>query len=171
MRYRAIISVFLVGVVLLASCKNKPLPNQEMIDLLKVGDKYEHNHENPFAPEAFVSYADSLIKANPSGVDFSLIKLRLGKAYLELGEEQKAIDVLSTLLASLSPLEFQQRIAVKKNLAMAYMRLGERTNCFHNHTAESCIFPISITGQHVDKTGSEKAIELFKELLQEDRSD
>ncbi|HEX6180461.1 MAG TPA: CRTAC1 family protein, partial [Chitinophagaceae bacterium] len=49
--------------------------------------------------------------------------------------------------------------------------LGERTNCFHNHTAESCIFPISVAGRHNDKTGSEKAIELYKQLLTDDPSD
>ena len=163
--------LFLVALFLFISCKNKPLPNQEMIDLLKATDEYEDNHENILCPEAFVRYADSMISANPSGVDFFPIKLRLGNSYMELGEEQKAINVLATLLAEISPLEFEHRTIVKKDLAMAYMRLGERTNCFHNHTAESCIFPISVAGRHNDKTGSEKAIELYKQLLTDDPSD
>jgi hypothetical protein len=142
-----------------------------MIDLLKATDKYEDNHENVLCPEAFVRYADSMIVANPPGVDFFPIKRRLGNSYMELGEEQKAINVLATLLAEISPLEFEQRTIVKKDLAMAYMRLGERTNCFHNHTAESCIFPISIAGRHKNKTGSEKAIELYKQLLMDDPTD
>ncbi|MEI9943571.1 MAG: VCBS repeat-containing protein [Chitinophagaceae bacterium] len=171
MKHRGSISFFLVLIIFGFSCKNKPLPNQEMIDLLKATATYEDNHENPFSPEAFVPYADSMISAHPEGVEVFSIKLRLGRAYLELGQEQKAIDVLTALLATVSPLEFQQRLNVKKDLAMAYMRLGERTNCFHNHTAESCIFPISIAGIHKDRTGSEKAIELYKQLLTENPGD
>ncbi|MEP7318942.1 MAG: hypothetical protein ABI921_09365 [Panacibacter sp.] len=52
-----------------------------------------------------------------------------------------------------------------KDLAIAYLRLGERINCIHMHSAESCIFPISIKGMHHDKTGSEKAIEIYETLL------
>ena len=170
-RKYSITILFLAALFLFISCKDKPLPNQEMIALLKATDKYEDNHENILCPEAFVRYADSMISANPSGVDLFPIKLRLGNSYIELGEEQKAINVLATLLAEISPLEFEQRIMVKKDLAMAYMRLGERTNCFHNHTPESCIFPISVAGRHNDKTGSEKAIELYKQLLTDDPSD
>src|SRR6187455_2578188 len=92
MKYTKTVSIFFILAFLIVSCKHKPLPNQEMIDLLKATNKYEDNHENVFCPEAFVRYADSMIGANPSGVDFFPIKLRLGNSYMELGEEQKAIN-------------------------------------------------------------------------------
>jgi hypothetical protein len=88
-----------------------------------------------------------------------------------LGQEQKAIDVFEEMLNKTSPFEFDQRRSIMKDLAMAYLRLGERTNCFHNHTSESCIFPISLAGVHMDKKGSEKAIELYKQLLADDPHD
>ena len=56
-------------------------------------------------------------------------------------------------------------------MAIAYVRLGERTNCIHNHNAESCIFPVSTGGMHHDKTGSEKAIEIYKTLLTDNPGD
>ena len=50
-------------------------------------------------------------------------------------------------------------------LALSYLRLGEKMNCLHNHSAESCIFPISFAAVHKDKHGSQKAIELYESIL------
>lgn len=145
--------------------------NQEMIALLQSTDKYEDNQENTFSPEAVLKFTDSLLNASPSGNEVIKIKYRKASALLQLGEEQKAVELFEEILNNTSRFEFEQRIAAMKDLAMAYMRLGERTNCFHNHTAESCIFPISMAGIHKDKTGSEKAIELYKQLLAENPED
>ena len=46
------------------------------------------------------------------------------------------------------------------------MRKGEQDNCLVNHTSESCIIPISKKARHKIKVGSEKAIELFNEILE-----
>jgi hypothetical protein len=62
-------------------------------------------------------------------------------------------------------------ITVKKKLALAYLRLGERNNCVYNHSAAACILPISGNGIHKDQLGSSKAIEVYTELLEYDPSD
>jgi hypothetical protein len=59
---------FLSLLFLIFSCKNKPLPNQEMIDLLRATDKLEDNHENIFCPEAVLKFADSLLNTSPAAV-------------------------------------------------------------------------------------------------------
>ncbi len=64
-----------------------------------------------------------------------------------------------------------QRQSIMKDLAIAYLRLGERMNCINNHSAESCIYPIANGGIHKDKTGSEKAIEIYKALLLDNPGD
>jgi tetratricopeptide (TPR) repeat protein len=92
-------------------------------------------------------------------------------ALLQLGEEQKAIDIYQDLLNKIPPGNLDQRQSVMKDMANAYFRMGERTNCIHNHNAESCIYPISNGGVHHDKTGSEKAIELYKTILTNDPGD
>ena len=115
-------------------------------------------------------FTDSLLNSSPAKDDVK-IKYRKANALLQLGQEQKAIDVFEDMLNKTPPSEFGQRRSIMKDLAMAYLRLGERTNCFHNHTSESCIFPISIAGVHKDKTGSQKAIELYKLLLEDDPHD
>ena len=165
------ITVFICTVVfVLSSCQNENHPNQEMIDLLQSIDKSENNPENTFYPEAILRFNDSLLNS-PMADDVMKIKYRKANALLQLGQEQKAIDVFQEMLTQTPASEIRQRIFIMKDLAMAYLRLGERTNCVHNHSAESCIFPISMAGVHQDKTGSQKAIELYKELLTDDPED
>ena len=171
MRCSKTISLFIIWLFFFVSCKNKPLPNQEMINLLQSADKYEDNPENIFCPEAILRYSDSLLNASPVGIDPMKVQSAKAIALLQLGEEQKAVDVLENMLNKTSLGDFDQRASIMKDLAMAYLRLGERTNCIHNHSAESCIFPISIAGVHIDKTGSQKAIEIYKKLLADDPND
>lgn len=155
----------------LASCKDRQFPNQEMIDLLKVSAKIDHNHENVFSPEAAIEYNDSIL-GNPSNDEARITALsNKAKALLQLGQEQKAITIFQDLLAKISLGNFELRQSVLKDLAIAYLRQGDRTNCINNHTAESCIFPIAGDGVHRDKTGAEKAIELYKTILLDNPGD
>jgi hypothetical protein len=156
--------------LLLSSCRNTH-PNQEMIDLLQSIDKYEDNPDNDFSPEAILRSSDSLLNASPAKNDVMKLKYRKANALLQLGQEQKAIDVFQDMLTNTPVSDMGQRKFLMKDLAMAYLRLGERTNCVHHHSAESCIFPISMGGVHHDKTGSQKAIEVYKQLLADDPGD
>ena len=142
-----------------------------MIDLLKTEEKYNDNPGNIFAPVAIIRLCDSVL--NNSSDNSAMTKALKDKAgaFLNLGEEQKAIDIFHNLLKQMSRSNIDQRFSVMKDLALAYMRMGERINCIHNHGAESCIFPISKAGVHLDKTGSEKAIEIYKAVLAENRND
>jgi len=163
-------SLFLVFLSFL-SCKHKPTPNQTMIKLLQAAEKYEFNAENVFCPEAVIELSDSIINASSVENDISKALYNKANALLQLGEEQKAIDIFEGLLNKTSVTDFEHRPQLLKDLALSYLRLGERMNCIHNHSAESCIFPISTAGVHADKTGSEKAIEIYKKLLNDDPND
>jgi len=168
--YRISLLVFILPFFFI-SCRHKVLPNQDMIDLLKASEKYDHNPDNIFCPEAIAESCDSILH---SSSDESVITDALNKkanALLQLGEEQKAIDIYQDLLNKIPHANLDQRQSVTKDMANAYFRLGERTNCIHNHNAESCIYPISNGGMHHDKTGSEKAIELYKTILANDPGD
>ena len=156
--------------ILFFSCKQKPLPNQGMIDLLKTAEKNYQNPENVFSPEAVVKYTDSVI--NNSSDEDLITKARYQKAnaFLELGEEQKAIDIYNDLLAKTKG-DLDLRQSILKDLAITYLRLGERMNCINMHNVESCIYPISTRGVHQDKTPSEKAIETYKKILLDNPGD
>ncbi len=160
-----------VSIFCFMSCKQKPLPNQAMIDLLKTEEKYSNTHENPFAPEAMVKFCDSVIN-NSSDQNAVITALdKKANALLELGQEQQAIDIFQEVLNKIPRGYIDQRQPIMKDLAITYLRLGERMNCINMHNAESCIFPISKGGVHHDKTGSENAIEIYKTLLRDNPGD
>ncbi len=57
-------------------------------------------------------------------------------------------------------------LPIMELLALAHLRLGEVRNCQENHNEHSCILPLKKEGQHTDKAGSEKAIELYTLILE-----
>ena len=130
---------------LLSSCKETKSPNQYMVDLLQESKIAFYNPENPFSPEAVVKYTDSVIQ-NSSDENLKTKALtRKAHALLELGEEQKAIDIYQKLLQKTEG-DIVQRQSFLKELAICYLRLGERMNCINMHNAQSCIYPITISG-------------------------
>src|SRR5690348_3878941 len=156
--------------LLFSSCKETKSPNQYMIDLLQQSKIAFYNPENPFSPEAVVKYTDSVIQ-NSSDENLKTKALtRKAHALLELGEEQKAIDIYQKLLQKTEG-DLVQRQSFLKELAICYLRLGERMNCINMHNAQSCIYPISKEGVHHDKSASEKAIEIYQQLLLDNPGD
>src|SRR6185312_11069276 len=85
------------------SCKQKELPNQSMIDLLKSAEKFDYNADNVFSPAAVMERCDSIIKnsADKNLVTDALVKK--ANALLQLGDEQKAIDVLNDVFVKIPP--------------------------------------------------------------------
>jgi len=61
----------------------------------------------------------------------------------------------------------QSRSAIRLNLAIAYLRLGEQENCLTNHTVDSCLMPIQAAGIHKIQRGSRKATEYLTAQLNE----
>src|SRR5258706_12683857 len=55
-------------------------------------------------------------------------------------------------------------------LGIAHMRRGEVENCATLHTADMCIFPLSLAPRHTLRSGSERAIEDFERYLQREPS-
>lgn len=154
----------------LISCKSKVVPNQQMVDLLSESERNFENPENVFSPATVVKYCDSVL-GNTQDEELETKTLnRKAKALLELGEEQKAVDIYIQLLSKTRG-DLVKRQSILRDLAISYLRLGERLNCIHMHNAESCIFPISAKGVHQDKSPSEKAIEIYKQLLFDNPSD
>jgi hypothetical protein len=55
-------------------------------------------------------------------------------------------------------------------LGIAQMRRGEVENCATRHTADMCIFPLSLAARHTLRSGSERAIEYFERYLEREPS-
>lgn len=135
--------------------------HRDMIKLLNDINQKNTNIANPFNAEPKIAYLDSFVKAVPSSEDRELLATK-GSLLLEAGKEAEAVKQFEKIM---NELDFMTTDEVLDNAAIAYMRLGERSNCMLNHTGSSCIFPIKDDGVHIIKTGSTKAIEIYKPLL------
>ncbi|WP_342645555.1 CRTAC1 family protein [Mucilaginibacter sp. CSA2-8R] len=166
---KAIIYLCLLG--LLFSCKPKLNANEQMVQRLKEQIAFANTVENEYAPAAVLKHLDSVINAPHLSTDVVSLKIKKAIILLQLGKEQQAVNLMDSVLNKTFIADYLVKQAANKTLALCYLRLGERTNCIHNHSAESCIFPIAGNGIHTDKAGSEKAIELYKKLLKTDPYD
>ena len=85
---------------------------------------------------------------------------------LYAGDVETAISTLENLqreLGGFMPADAAE--AIQADLAFAHLRRGETENCAEHHTAESCLFPIGGEGVHRIRRGSERAVELYRQLL------
>ncbi len=142
-----------------------------MLRIIDSVDKTEYSAENAFCAKAKTKYFDSIYNNSHDLLERTSALYNKGVSLLELGKEEESIKTIEKVLVQVDGLDLQTRISILQELALAYMRLGERTNCVYTHSGESCIFPISTGGIHKNKTGSESAIEIYKQLLKLDAND
>lgn len=148
---------------LLQSCWQRPACHEEMVGILKKFNIESNEPKNQWYPLANLNYMDSLLTlphSTPSQIRYC--KYLKAKLLLQLGLEDEAIRILETLALDEKAYGVEM---IWKDLAVAYLRQGERVNCITNHGAESCILPIRGMAIHSDPTGSGKAIEIYKKLL------
>ncbi|WP_026463459.1 CRTAC1 family protein [Adhaeribacter aquaticus] len=153
-------------VLLFAACNSKPASHNQMLQLLQEVKTKTDNAENIFAARAQDIYYDSLLQSSYSLMDEASFTQARAHALLQLGEEQEAITLLENLLKKFEKNEtnFNTK-SIKAELALAYLRLGERSNCVMHHSAQTCIFPIQGSGIHTQPVGSQKAVLLYQQLL------
>jgi len=123
-----------------------------------------------FCPEAELAYCDSLLARGQDSLKIIGAKV---DALMKLGEEQKAIDLLTRPGAAVNS-DISSPSAnsdLRKLLALAYLRLGERNNCLAHHNHSSCIFPIQGAGIYTDPYLTQKSIELYQSILRADPLD
>lgn len=157
--------------LLSGSCVNEVSPNKEMTNLLAVVAASNNSARNSFAPEAKLRFFDSLLSVAPNAGDSMFLEYSIARTLLELGNEEKALQISERLVRKVPEYDLTHKQAILKNIAIACLRMGERSNCIRDHSGESCVFPIAGRGIHADKTGSLKAIELYEEILKNDPSD
>ncbi|QQL49651.1 FG-GAP-like repeat-containing protein [Mucilaginibacter ginkgonis] len=150
---------------ILFSCKKSS--HEQMIAILKHQAALDANPKNPFNYESLLKQTDSLLML-AKNKDNVQLKLTKGQLLLKAGREQDAVNIYESVINKVPPMYKTQALS---DMAIAYMRLGERTNCMQNHNGSSCIFPIKDGGLHKIQTGSRKAIEIYKKLLTDNPKD
>jgi FG-GAP-like repeat/ASPIC and UnbV len=176
-----------IAILLAAACNKKNKlshnSNKEMIHILDSIARQNIDKDNPFSPEAQLTFYDGEIKKADTSNMYRFVGLEYYKAsaFLKLGREKEAIDLFTQIMVT-SPqmkkivdmLQVQHSphyFEMMEDFALANLRYGERTNCINNHMAESCVFPIKGMGMHQDETGSRKAIALYKDILKKQPAD
>jgi hypothetical protein len=86
-------------------------------------------------------------------------ELRVGQVDQAIGHDQAAVALARDLGDS------RRVTTILERTGLAWMRLGERTNCVANHNQDSCLMPLRDGAIHRDRRGSEQAIRCFEEVL------
>lgn len=166
-----ITAILTTGLLLSISCQHKEEPNKEMINLLGELNKKGFNSKNFFSAQAKLNFYDSSLKEETQNDHRIILQNLIVLTLLEAGNEEKAVKIGEELLNKIPVYQVSQRKVAMKSLAIAYIRLGEKINCIKDHSGESCTFPIVGKGVHGDKTSSQKAIELYAQILNSDPVD
>ncbi|MFB9840741.1 CRTAC1 family protein [Mucilaginibacter ginsenosidivorans] len=140
---------------------NRNSSHEKMINTLKYLSEKHNSISNPFNPESKVAHCDSLLRLKEYSHDINLLLMK-ASLDLKVGKEQESVALYDSVLQKM---DYMGLGGIMPDVAIAYMRLGERSNCMLNHTGASCIFPIKDGGIHQIKTGSQKAIDVYQGIL------
>jgi hypothetical protein len=164
-----------MGVVaLIISCKSKEDSNVEKVSIPAILENIERENavkENVYSPESKITYYTSALNHSTNLNDSATARYFLANTLLTIGKEDSAIHVYDQLLKQLTSIDKENKIKILKEIALCWMRIGERTNCIANHNAHSCIFPIQANGIHTITDGSKHAIKIYEQLLNDDPND
>lgn len=177
LRMKHVILVIII-VIVSVSCEQKKdklaedKPGEERMLVILDSITKKYGDDNPYSPQSQLAYFNKEIERADTNVYRKAgMQYYKGGVLLQLGREKEAIETFSNI-ASVPRLRgtevYRQMLP---DYALAYMRYGERINCINHHMAESCIFPLQGMGLHHDETGSQKAIELYKEVLAKNPDD
>ncbi|HZZ74269.1 MAG TPA: hypothetical protein VFE04_00005, partial [Puia sp.] len=135
------------------------------------GLKFIIDKNNQFNPRAEINFYDSLIKQPMPQEQLFVIFAYRAFSLLKLGKEKEAAEILENIYRVRGGVDDALSKQVEQNLALSYLRFGERNNCVHNHSAESCIFPIRGSGVYTDPYATQKAIQIYENILKKDTGD
>ncbi len=162
-----IAAVLLAAFAFISFHKSAPSPHEQMVMILRGLRDRNADILNPFNPENKLAHVDTLLKLPHNSQNVYTLSAKAA-LLLKAGDEQQSVNIYEDLL---SRIDFSEVNNMLPNMAIAYMRLGERSNCMLNHTGSSCIFPIKDAGVHKIKTGSQKAIQTYETILKSNPED
>lgn len=140
--------------------------HRAMVRLLRDIERNTSARDNIFDSKAQLRRIDSVLSHTDTDAAMRIHRYRKAMILLELGEELKAARILEGLVS-----ERPDDLRSMKALALAHLRMGERSNCVMHHASASCILPIAGPGIHTDPAGSSNAIALYQNILRRDPQD
>ncbi|MCA8997501.1 MAG: CRTAC1 family protein [Planctomycetaceae bacterium] len=133
--------------------------------IVRILDKIqgERRYERLYFGESDVEQEELSLPSIPVNMDqFVRGRIAVADRRLWRGQTKQCLEHLQTAWkwsnedgAELDP-QLRQKLSFK--LGLAYLRLAENENCVHCNNGESCLLPISSSGIHERREGSEQAI-------------
>src|ERR1700749_378866 len=121
-------AVLLTWMMATVSCQDSS--HQQMINILAQLNKRNNSPRNPFTPEAKVLICDSFLTKIPGNSNNASVLAAKAGLLIKTGKEQEAVNIYESLLKRA---DVMQADAMMPDIGIAYMRLGERSNCMLNH--------------------------------------
>lgn len=147
----------------LCTCQQTSCHDQ-MVSLLKKVRTETSVAANTFSPDSKLVFMDSLLRLEhntPSQIAYcQYLKANI---LMELGREREATSLYEGLSMEMNKSQFGM---LMRDLAISYLRQGERDNCIAGHMAESCVLPIRGLGIHNNMQGSRNAIKAYTKMLE-----
>jgi hypothetical protein len=162
------------GTLLVALTLAESAPDGHRTMLERLQQIREHSsRENPYFDFSVLEEQRAELAALPRDASAEkryLLLSSLGKHELQLGSEREAVEHLLSAyeIWSKGPAGASRPSTEPLlNLAIAYLRLGERENCVQGHNRESCLLPIRGGGVHRRPDGARKAMEYLTLVLKD----
>ena len=142
-------------------------PQFDMVKALADLVAQEGPWDNPWdLQDKKIASLEADIKAEANPIKRLILGRELAQQYVGEGVAGGGIAVLEQLLSEYSAsIPAADIETLKADLAYAYFRLGELTNCTWNHNADVCIFPIQGEGIHKQQLGATEAAQRYAALL------
>jgi hypothetical protein len=145
----------------------------DMVRTLAEIAKSEGAWDNPWdLPNQKIASLQAEIAQTTDPIRRLVLRHELGLQYVYGGSSEPAIATLEQILVDykgmLPPRDVE---TLKGDIALAYLRLGELSNCTWNHNSDACIFPIAADGVHKEQLGAREAAARYTELLADPGTD
>ncbi len=140
----------------------------EMVSNLSTIASSLNPEDNPYANRARAEHFGQLAKSADSN-EALRFEFEAAKETVLAGDTIDGIlafqRLLKTLLQRRDEVDPRLLLFIRRQIAIAYLRFGEQSNCIDNHNADSCILPIAPSAVHEDEQGSDFAAKAYIALL------
>ncbi|HKR04225.1 MAG TPA: CRTAC1 family protein [Bacteroidia bacterium] len=175
---------YLIFFLLLSGCKSstekktdkepaapaaKQAGTQKMAERLQYIQAHFSVEDNAFLNNARADFFKNQMDATTDQISKGRMFYYYAMELLNAGRTKEAIEATEQLIKMTEAQEnniTEDKKPLFDLLGIAYMRLGEQDNCIMNHNGYSCIVPLQNPAIHQMKTGSTKAAEVFKHILE-----
>jgi hypothetical protein len=163
----ASIAVLIAAVGIAAAIAYYRQPRFDMVRTLAGIARSEGAWDNPWdAQNKKIASLQADLGKTTDPIKRLILRRELAQQYVYAGASEPAIAAFEQILVDyagmLPPRDIE---TLKSDIAFAYFRLGELSNCTWNHNSDACIFPIAPNGVHKEQLGAREAAKRYEELL------